>query len=203
MILRRELSLIIQRELFCGAVVGVVFGGNNSRNPTFAQWLQDAGLKVEFGREGLLVTTPIRDEYGNLIVDVVRNHWTVYSEHCLDKNSTREALEVLDRGGHVVLQINLISDIFPTIQIQGEWWDDQHTGRRLVKANDRKGGYVIGLTPSNQHNDQLIEPIFEYPSKYHWRQLRGYPPYSPLTNTWNYLKSMISLEIKYLTNQTV
>jgi hypothetical protein len=138
---------------------------NGSGDSTIFQWLQDAGLKVEFGRNGLLVTTPIRDEYGNLIVDVFRNHWTVYPEHCLDKNSTKDTLEVLDRGGHVVLQIRLIPDVFPTVQIQGEWWDDQHTGRRLVKAKGGKGGYVFILNPANQHNDQLIEPIFMYPSK--------------------------------------
>jgi hypothetical protein len=129
------------------------------------QWFYDAGFKVEFGKNGPLVTTPIRDRFGNLVVDVKQNHWTVYPPFCSDKNYTADALEVLDSSGHVILQLRLLPD---RVQIQGEWWDNQGNGRRLMRRRNTENGEIIPLGPQNQHNDELIEPMFKYKSADHW-----------------------------------
>lgn len=168
--------------------------------PYFAPF-SDAKFWVEMGNQGPLVSTTVRNRFGEVVVEVSRNHWVVYPSYSLDKNSTSTALEVKDSGGHVVLQLKLTWEHrFPVIQVQGEWWNDEQKGIRILTSNG-VNGEVIPLVLKNQHNDELIGEIFEYPSKYHWKQLRGCSSYSPLRDAWNSFKSMILLEIKYLTNQ--
>jgi len=129
-------------------------------------FFKDSGVRIETGKMGPLLTTIIRDRNGNLVAEIRRNHWKVYAQYCADKNYTKDALEIQDSAGHVVLQ----SKILPmTIQIQGEWWDTQGGGVRMVELPDpRMGSQVLPMNRQNQHTEALIEPMFEYPSKDHW-----------------------------------
>jgi len=135
------------------------------------RWFEDAGLKLEWGKRGPLVTTPIRDRFGDLVVDVKRNHWKIYPPYCSDKNYRDDALEVLDNAGHVVLQLKLLSKGYQTVQIQGEWWNIQGQGRRLIEEKGESGAYILILIPTNQYNDKLIQPMFNYPSSDNWQVL--------------------------------
>jgi hypothetical protein len=130
----------------------------------------DSGVRIELGRKGQpLFTTHVRDRSGNLIADVTRNHWRVYPLYLAEKNYTKDALEIEDSAGHVVLQVRILRD---RIVLQGEWWDTQGNGVRLVGTHAPKppGSLAIRLSRQSQSNDSLIQPMFEYPSKEHWRE---------------------------------
>jgi len=127
----------------------------------------DAGLRIDQSETGLQVTTPIRDHDGHLVVDINKNHWIVYPPYCADKNYTKNALEVLDSRGHVVLQIVILRD---RVQIQGEWFDDTGRGVQLIKAPAPDNGAFFNREnwKSGGTSTELIPPIFLYPSKQHW-----------------------------------
>lgn len=129
------------------------------------KWFMDAGLKIEQGRRGPIVSTAIRDRNGNLVVELRRNHWKIYPQFCSDKNYTDKSLEVLDNAGHVVLQLVLIKEP-STVHIQGEWWNIHGEGRRLIEVPG--GALVIPLLANRDNDNELIAPIFEYPSEYNW-----------------------------------
>jgi hypothetical protein len=139
--------------------------------PEIFKLYPDASIKVEWGYKGPLFTTNVRDRNGNLIADVSRNRWRVYPPYFADKNYTQTALEVKDSAGHVVLQVQILPD---RIDLQGEWWDTQGNGIRFLKprvVTPAAGSMVIHLGPRDQHNESLIQPMFQYPSKDHWREL--------------------------------
>ena len=133
----------------------------------------DAGVRIEWGaKHWPLLTTTIRDHNGNLVAEVIRNHWRVYSAYSAEKNYTKDTLEVLDVAGHVVLQVHILRD---RVSLLGEWWDVQGNGIRIMKPvviapND--SARVVRMNRENQHLDELIVPIFEYPSKEHWGELK-------------------------------
>jgi hypothetical protein len=142
--------------------------------PYFAPF-EDAKFLIECGKRGTLITTTVRDRSGNLVVDIERNHWKVYPPYCSDKNYTKSAIEVKDNSGHVLLQLKFAEGnrtTPPRIQVQGEWWNDEGKGLRIVKGADGHG-YVVRLVPQNQHNEALIREIFQYPSHYHWGEFGG------------------------------
>jgi hypothetical protein len=131
----------------------------------------DSGVRIEWGEKGRpLFSTTVRDHNGNLTAEIVRNHWRVYPAYSADKNCTENALEILDSAGHVVQQVNILPD---RIVLQGEWWDVQGNGIRLKRVTmSGVGSVVVRMNRQNQHLEELIEPMFEYPGKDHWGELK-------------------------------
>jgi hypothetical protein len=130
----------------------------------------NVGLKIKRGPHGLEVSTKIRDKYGLIVADINDNHWTVKQTAIWDKNYTDNALEVLDERDQVVFQIRFL---FDRVQIQGEWRDEFGHGLRWSKCAAPDGSTHGCITPwgnarTEQQNAQIIEPIFQYPSKEHW-----------------------------------
>src|SRR5260370_19932572 len=125
------------------------------------------------GKQGLTISHPIRDKARHLVVKVENNHWSVSPDHsvCWDKNYTKNSLEVKDGAEHVVLQIRILPD---RIQLQGEWRDEFGHGMRLGACSTPAG--VTGCitlwnNPERERElEQLIEPMFKYPSREHWRE---------------------------------
>lgn len=133
----------------------------------------DSGVRIEWGTKGWpLFTTTVRDHNGNLVAQVIRNHWRVYPSFSAEKNYTKDTLEVQDTAGHIVLQVQILPG---EILLLGEWWDTQGNGIRLMKpsvATPNDAAHVIRMNRQTQHLDELIQPIFEYPSKDHWGELK-------------------------------
>jgi len=136
-------------------------------------FFQDSGVKIELGNKGeALLTTPIRDRNGNLVAEITRNHWRIYPLYSSDKNYTDDALEVKDSAGHVVLQVKILPKT-KTIQLQGEWWNTQGSGIRLLRpavVQPGTGSETVYMNRQNQHLEALIKSMFQYPSKEHWRE---------------------------------
>lgn len=141
--------------------------------PDIMPFFKDSGVRIEWGYKGWpLLTSPVRDRNGNLLAEITRNHWRVYPQYCADKNYSKEALEIKDSAGHVVLQVKIHSD---RIELQGEWWNTQGNGIRLVApqpgAPPSDGAEIAYLGRQQQHLESLIHPMFEYPGKDHWQEL--------------------------------
>ena len=133
----------------------------------------DSAVRIEWGEKGWpLLSTTVRDHNGNLVVEIVRNHWHIHSAFSADKNYTKDTLEVQDTAGHVILQVRILPG---KISLLGEWWDVQGNGIRFTRpavVAPNSGAHVLALNRLTQHLDDLIQPIFEYPSKDHWRELK-------------------------------
>jgi len=117
-------------------------------------------LKMVNGRVQL--STTVRDDNQNLIVEIKNNHWTISSSTavCWDKNYTDDSLEVKDGHGRVVLQVKLLPTI---VQLQEEW---QWGPGTKPTAFFEEGKY-------DQKNG--IKPMFKYPSELYWGELEPGP----------------------------
>jgi hypothetical protein len=77
------------------------------------------------------------------------------------------ALEILDSSLHVVFQLRFVTD---AVRIQGEWWDNQGNGKRILENANGPGSVVEFLGPRQKKNEDLIKPRFVYPSSEHWQE---------------------------------
>lgn len=173
---------LIPQGLFQATQIIVEYGDSGRKMPwTEAsgggdlKLMYDAGIHLDLGHKGIELTTVIRDSQGQKVVEVDRNHWTVSQFPVVtDKNFTKDSLEVLDRRGHVVLQVRILPD---RIQLQGEWRDDLGRGIRITTCKDKNTNFEItGCLQSWLNSvgelslENIINPVFLYPSKEHWRE---------------------------------
>jgi hypothetical protein len=182
---KEEQAAVVEGDLF-GAGKGLLPNGatpwvqiGNSKTgfimttqenvPPYFKPFPDAEFLVEAGREAPLVSTTVRDRFGNEVVEIKQNHWTVFPPYCSDKNYTKYALEVKDSSGHVLLQVRLVPGP-PRVQVQGEWWSNEGRGLRIAATQDGNNGLIMPLVPKDQKNEHLIQEIFRYPSRSHWKE---------------------------------
>jgi hypothetical protein len=158
------------RMLQLGDSGGTLIYGGSADEPMM-QLAYDAGIQVDNGQKGPELTTTVRDKDGKIVVHIEKNHWVLFPPFYSDKNYTRDALEVKDGRGHVVLWTRLLKD---RVQIQGEWRDEFGHGRRWRRCPKPRDA-CIDLWDNPQEelaNEHLIEPMFEYPSKDHLGEAR-------------------------------
>jgi hypothetical protein len=138
--------------------------------------LYDAGLRIGHGQFGPTISTPIRDRDGFEIAEINNNHWRVLnSPYVADKNYTRNSLEVKDKRGHVVLQVQLLRD---RVKLAGEWRDEFGRGVRVTPSK-QGGAFMIawGDTKGESKVKGMIPEIFRYPSSEHWGELIVQPSF--------------------------
>ena len=96
------------------------------------------------------VSTYITDDEGNLIAELVRNEWKVAPPpRTWDRNYSKDALEVRDGKGAVILQVRAFSD---QIQIQGIWRTSigvNKNVRLMIWKDPAKDGAAIQIFPHN------------------------------------------------------
>jgi hypothetical protein len=132
----------------------------------------DDYLTVEIINGKVKVSTIIRDEQGHLVAEILRNFWKVSPSRTWDINYNRDALEVRNAKGDIVLQVRVLND---RIQLQGEWHPDGVNGVRLVKSDDpaHPGGAVI---VGRLEDAPKIPAMFKYPSNEYFGQLNRWKP---------------------------
>jgi hypothetical protein len=75
------------------------------------QFFEASGLIIELKRGKIYVSTKTKEESGNVLVELVRNRWRAGpSPTTWDRNYNRNALEVKDPAGNIVLQIKVLHD---------------------------------------------------------------------------------------------
>jgi hypothetical protein len=159
-------------EIGTSGVELVALGGKPSG--TMIGFNFESALWLTEDKSGIRVSISVRDRGGNLVGEIVNNHWRVYPPFCSDKNYNKQSIEMKDSAGHVVLQLKLVQD---AVQIQAEWRDQFGGGRRFVQAP----GGAISYYWHNQEEEEkvapnLIQPMFLYPSSQHWGELAPTKP---------------------------
>jgi hypothetical protein len=141
------------------------------------RFLQDEHLKIEVQDGVPLITTIIRDRDAKVLVKIEKNHWEVSGPPLtMDKNYTKDTLEVKDARDRVVFRARLLPD---HVQVEGEWRDDTGYGVRMAAPEPgmpvRQGGMGISFLRPRSVDPQgigdavgRIFPIFLYPSSEHW-----------------------------------
>lgn len=156
---------------------GATFGYAGPSGQPLFQIFANSSLTIELINNQVEVSTQIRDKSGHFVAELVRNVWKVTPPPgTWDRNYTDDALEVKDARGRIVLQVRALPD---RIQLQGEWWNEQGDGLRIVKRPDLqpgvRGGLLQPLTRNSDPDEPRIEPLFEYPSDQHFGQLKPKP----------------------------
>jgi len=148
---------------------GTVFHYAGPEGQALFQFWHDDSLVVEIIRGKAKVSTRIRDKQGHIVAEIVRNAWRIAPPpKTWDRNYSRDALEVIDAGGNVVLQVKALQD---RAQLQGEWWKDETYGIRLVKSDDplRPGAFYVQFGPGfRPEQAPKITRMFKYPSNRHF-----------------------------------
>ena len=143
----------------------LVFAGAPGQ-PLF-KFFEDSHLTIELEDGELRVSTVIRDRAGRIVAELVRNEWKVNPAASYDRNYSKNAIEVRDSSGDVVLQLRFLGD---RVQFQGKFYDSTGQGISVGKLTGADGtvGGAIELTGPTHPNMRLkIQPIFKYPSDRH------------------------------------
>ena len=140
-----------------------IWGGQNAMQMgTFAN---NVDLRIEQGRHGIELSTPLLDSSGKKITNIEKNHWTVIPPPGIwDKNYTQNSLEIKGSRGQVVLQLKYLPD---RIQIAVEWRDQFGRGQEWSRCGSHSCISPWGSPQTELQNEIVIEPIFKYPSSEH------------------------------------
>ncbi len=143
---------------------GAIFSFTGQKGQPLFKIFTDNSLTIINDRSQVKVSTLIRDKSGSVVAELINNEWKVNKNKTFDRNYSKDALEVKDNTGDIVLQVKVLGD---RIQFQGKFYDNQGNGVAFGKDDSGQGG-VIERTSTNHPNLELkIEPIFLYPSENH------------------------------------
>jgi hypothetical protein len=92
-----------------------------------------------------------------MIAEIINNEWKVNPHNAWDRNYTKDALEVRDPSGDIVLQVRVIEN---RVQLQAILYTSDGNILGFVD-----GGFGKGLIVFDRKHK--IKPIFKYPSELH------------------------------------
>ncbi len=115
-------------------------------------------LKIESEDGEMKVSTTLRDSDGSVVAELINNEWQVNHNGSFDRNYTKDALEVRDKSGDVVLQLKLVED---RVQLQGKFYDGREGGLAIYQRGS--SGVIGPLGPDVPR----IGPLLMYPSALH------------------------------------
>jgi hypothetical protein len=129
---------------------------------------QDNSLTIAVKDGQVVVSCLIRSEDGSAVAELIENEWKVNPHNSFDRNYSKDALEVRDKSGDIVLQVNVLSD---RVQFQGKFFDGKGNGFGIGKGVDPDTGQVGGIFEiTGWRRPRLtmsIQPMFRYPSERH------------------------------------
>jgi hypothetical protein len=148
---------------------GAIFAFRGPEGTPLFKIFDDNALTIIIDGGQVKVSTIIRDKTGTTVAELINNEWKVNKNTAFDRNYSKDALEVKDNTGDIVLQVKVLED---RIQFQGKFYDSNGNGFALGKHESGKGG-IIEMTGAKHPQLQMkIEPIFQYPSDNHLGELR-------------------------------
>ena len=112
----------------------------------------------------LVLSTRVFDRKGNLVAEILDNNWKINPNATFDRNFTKEALEVRDSSGDIVLQVRLVGD---RVQMQAKFYGLNGHGVAIGKCADAAGnvgGCIQYRGPASPTLTMTFQPIFRYPS---------------------------------------
>jgi hypothetical protein len=153
----------------------------------------DLTIWIEGGQ--LKLSTKIRNKNGQLVAEIIGNEWKLKREKLWDRNYNRNALEVKDEQGDVVLQVLMKEDY---VQFAAKMYGSngegfaiggkEFTKEDIIRHNEGKSiilatkdgpkevkvgdkTAVFEKSPPGYPLELFIQPIFKYPSDLHLGEL--------------------------------
>ena len=134
-----------------------------SGTPAFS--FKGGNLLIVREDEQVKVSVKLFSRKGALLAELIDNEWKVNQSQTWDRNYSADALEVKDSSGKIVLQVKALQD---RIQIQAILWGEDGYGLALWVEEGQ--ALFQGLKPNVPYN-QIIQPMFKYPSESHLGEL--------------------------------
>ncbi len=142
------------------AVIESIRGAERDKaEDSFAAFDSNIYIWKELGR--YRVSATIRDEDGNLALQVVNNRWQVFPRFVSDKNYNDKAFEVKDNHGRIIFQVAFLRSC---IEIQSRLISGYGQEIELSSPQPSKPAIVWMPPTQGRTAPNLIRPIFEYPS---------------------------------------
>lgn len=154
-----------------GARIGFKPNGENALFNALKPFLKDNKIVIKVVNNSIKVSTLVRDENGNLIAELIDNEWKVNPSNSFDRNYSKDALEVKNNRGEVVLQIRLFPD---KVQLAGVFWGADGEGITIEQRSNESEWACIKLLGKGTPYD-AIKPIFKYPSGLHLGEFLSKP----------------------------
>jgi hypothetical protein len=150
---------------------GVAFTWSGPSGQPFFKIFEDTVLTILEDNGQIKISCKITGQ-GGLVAEIENNEWRVRPSQAWDRNYNKNALEVRDNNGDIVLQAYLLND---RIQFQGKFYDNHGNGVALVGRNEW-GASVIEFTGVDHPKlESSIEPIFMNNSDLHFGEIQRSP----------------------------
>lgn len=125
-------------------------------------------LSCVYSKDGsLIISAKIIAKDGSVIAKLDNNEWLVNPTKSLQRNFTKDTLEVIDESDDVVLQVRLLKD---EVQILGIFYGED--GKGVAIWSEGASSVFRFLNPEEPKPKGLIKPIFKYPSDRHLGELK-------------------------------
>lgn len=117
-------------------------------------------IYIEFEENKLNVSVIIRDKKGIVVAELIKNEWSINKFSHYERNFTKNALEVKDETGDIILQVFFKNS--HTILIRGKLYGPNG---QMVFVGERGMHF-------NPTKEVSLKPLFLYPSKTHLGKFR-------------------------------
>jgi hypothetical protein len=144
--------------------------GSGKNQDFLDRLLKENNFTLEVEKGQIKITLLIRDRTGKAVAEIVKNEWKVNPNSSFDRNFSKNALEVKDLSGEIIIQVRLIED---RIQLQGKFYHPDGSGVEIgILSKDKNYPGGIHFLGPDTPSTLKIEPIFVYPSDQHLGELR-------------------------------
>jgi hypothetical protein len=135
------------------------------------QFFEDNELTIWIDHGQLKLSTKIRNRSGNIVAEIIGNEWRVKEGEMWERNYNKNALEVKNPEGEVILQVVVEKEY---IQFAAKMYDKNGNGVAIGDSETPGLGRhgVIEITGADHPQLELrIKPIFKYPAELHLGEL--------------------------------
>lgn len=134
---------------------GIFIGAEENDQNLFAE----NAISLTMNNGLMYLSAQIRDCSGHIVAEIKNNEWVINTNSAYDRNYSKNALEVKDNNGEVVLQVRY----FPNkVQFLAKLYNSEGRGMAILE-----GGTVSWSSPPRILKGR-IDPIFKYPSSLHF-----------------------------------
>ena len=109
-------------------------------------FLNDIDLSISFKNERIKLTACLRNNKGQIIAKIEGNEWKVNPNNIFDRNYAKNALEVKDNDGNIILQVQLVRGI---IELQGLFYGSNNSRINASYFNP-KSDFSAAITLNNE-----------------------------------------------------
>jgi hypothetical protein len=131
------------------------------------KFLERSFLTVRKDEDQIKVSIQIRSRQDGLVAELVHNEWKINPQAIFDRNYSKDALEVRDKNGDIVLQVKIKAD---KVQLQFKSYGSNEDAFAMIKDPSGDGGLMI--KGRQEVEKAVINPLFKYPSDLHFGELR-------------------------------